>query len=179
MKVKRILDITIGPGPNQWKDVRRAGGLNGKKEWTRQVARDRHDTRMNPTTAVWSKSPPCTAIPIRKNAGSWVQRHLRRPRSRAHFQMQLLPNADQARQTGRGVVCCLVTLDLLFLVVVRSHRHRCIETRIPNAKGYSTSFVTAGWQLNDAVRLPGCRRPPGPSPDRGFPCPSRRGRASY
>ena len=32
-------------------------------------------------------------------------------------------------------------------VVVRSHRHRCIETRIPNAKGYATSFVTAGWQL--------------------------------
>jgi len=32
-------------------------------------------------------------------------------------------------------------------VVVRSHRHRCIETRIPSTRGYSTSLVTPGWQL--------------------------------
>ena len=45
-------------------------------------------------------------------------------------------------------------------VVIRSHRHRCIETRIPNAKGYATSFVTAGWQLKTpfAYRIVGGRQ---------------------
>jgi hypothetical protein len=32
-------------------------------------------------------------------------------------------------------------------VVVRSHRHRAFETRIPTAKGYGISLVTPGWQL--------------------------------
>jgi len=32
-------------------------------------------------------------------------------------------------------------------VVVRSHRHRHIEVRIPTKIGYGVSFVTAGWQL--------------------------------
>lgn len=33
------------------------------------------------------------------------------------------------------------------LIVVRSHRHRCSEIRLPAASGYATSFVTACWQL--------------------------------
>lgn len=32
-------------------------------------------------------------------------------------------------------------------VVVRSHRHRHIEVRVPTKLGYGISFVTAGWQL--------------------------------
>jgi len=32
-------------------------------------------------------------------------------------------------------------------VVVRSHRHRCIETRAPTANGYGISVVTPCWQL--------------------------------
>ena len=32
-------------------------------------------------------------------------------------------------------------------VVVRSHRHRHIEVRVPTALGYGIVFVTAGWQL--------------------------------
>lgn len=32
-------------------------------------------------------------------------------------------------------------------VVIRSHRHRCAEVRIPAKKGYAVSFVTAAWQL--------------------------------
>lgn len=32
-------------------------------------------------------------------------------------------------------------------VVVRSHRHRFIEVRIPTARGFTTSTVTPGWQL--------------------------------
>ena len=32
-------------------------------------------------------------------------------------------------------------------VVVRSHRHRAFETRIPTAKGYGISLVTPGFQL--------------------------------
>lgn len=32
-------------------------------------------------------------------------------------------------------------------VIVRSHRHRCIEVRIPNAHGFATATVTPGWQL--------------------------------
>jgi hypothetical protein len=32
-------------------------------------------------------------------------------------------------------------------IVVRSHRHRCAEIRLPHANGYATSLVTAGWQL--------------------------------
>lgn len=32
-------------------------------------------------------------------------------------------------------------------IIVRSHRHRCIEVRLPSRNGYASSFVTAGWQL--------------------------------
>lgn len=32
-------------------------------------------------------------------------------------------------------------------VIVRSHRHRCAEVRIPSRKGYAVAFVTAAWQL--------------------------------
>jgi len=32
-------------------------------------------------------------------------------------------------------------------VVVRSHRHRCLEVRIPSANTYATTLATAGWQL--------------------------------
>ncbi len=45
-------------------------------------------------------------------------------------------------------------------VVVRSHRHRCIETRIPGARGYASSLVTPGWQLKTpfAYRIAGGRQ---------------------
>lgn len=33
------------------------------------------------------------------------------------------------------------------LIIVRSHRHRCSEVRLPCNRGYATAFVTAGWQL--------------------------------
>jgi hypothetical protein len=32
-------------------------------------------------------------------------------------------------------------------VVVRSHRHRCAEVRLPHHRGYAVSMVTACWQL--------------------------------
>jgi hypothetical protein len=32
-------------------------------------------------------------------------------------------------------------------VIVRSHRHRCIEIRLPSKNGYSTAAVTPAWQL--------------------------------
>jgi hypothetical protein len=32
-------------------------------------------------------------------------------------------------------------------VVVRSHRHRHLEVRVPTSLGYGISFCTAGWQL--------------------------------
>lgn len=37
-------------------------------------------------------------------------------------------------------------------IVVRSHRHRCIEVRLPARSGYATVFVTPAWQL----RTPFC-----------------------
>lgn len=45
-------------------------------------------------------------------------------------------------------------------IVVRSHRHRCIETRIPAVRGYASSMVTAGWQLKTpfAYRIAGGRQ---------------------
>jgi hypothetical protein len=45
-------------------------------------------------------------------------------------------------------------------VVVRSHRHRCIETRIPSSNGQAISFVTAGWQGKSpfAYRIAGGRQ---------------------
>jgi hypothetical protein len=44
-------------------------------------------------------------------------------------------------------------------VVVRSHRHRHIEVRVPTSLGYGISFVTAGWQLRTpfAYKIPGGR----------------------
>lgn len=44
-------------------------------------------------------------------------------------------------------------------VVVRSHRHRCAEVRIPSQHGYSVSFVTPAWQLKTpfAYRVAGGR----------------------
>ena len=32
-------------------------------------------------------------------------------------------------------------------VIVRSHRHRAFETRVPTANGYGISLVTPAWQL--------------------------------
>lgn len=32
-------------------------------------------------------------------------------------------------------------------VIIRSHRHRCIEVRIPTDRGFATATVTPGWQL--------------------------------
>jgi hypothetical protein len=44
-------------------------------------------------------------------------------------------------------------------VVMRSHRHRHIEVRVPTQRGYGISFVTAGWQLKTpfAYKIPGGR----------------------
>jgi hypothetical protein len=44
-------------------------------------------------------------------------------------------------------------------VVVRSHRHRNIEVRVPTSLGYGISFTTAAWQLKTpfAFRIPGGR----------------------
>lgn len=44
-------------------------------------------------------------------------------------------------------------------VVVRSHRHRNIEVRVPTSLGYGISFVTAGWQLKTpfVYKVPGGR----------------------
>ena len=44
-------------------------------------------------------------------------------------------------------------------VVVRSHRHRHIEVRVPTNRGYGIVFTTAGWQLKTpfTYRLPGGR----------------------
>lgn len=45
-------------------------------------------------------------------------------------------------------------------VVVRSHRHRCCEVRIPSRKGYAVAFVTAAWQLKTpfAFKVAGARQ---------------------
>lgn len=44
-------------------------------------------------------------------------------------------------------------------VVVRSHRHRSIEVRVPTKLGYGISFVTGAWQLKTpfVYRTPGGR----------------------
>jgi len=44
-------------------------------------------------------------------------------------------------------------------IIVRSHRHRHIETRVPTARGYGIIFVTASWQLRTPFlfRMPGGR----------------------
>ena len=45
-------------------------------------------------------------------------------------------------------------------VVVRSHRHRCSEIRIPSQHGYSISLVTPAWQLKTpfAYKVAGARQ---------------------
>ena len=44
-------------------------------------------------------------------------------------------------------------------VVVRSHRHRHLEVRVPTSLGYGISFTTAGWQLKTpfVYKIPGGR----------------------
>lgn len=44
-------------------------------------------------------------------------------------------------------------------VVVRSHRHRFIEIRVPTHRGYGIAFTTAGWQGKTpfAWKIPGAR----------------------
>jgi hypothetical protein len=44
-------------------------------------------------------------------------------------------------------------------VVVRSHRHRCIEVRLPSEGGYKSSFTTAAFQAKTpyVYRMPGGR----------------------
>ncbi|MCK9544272.1 MAG: hypothetical protein M0R03_19815 [Novosphingobium sp.] len=44
-------------------------------------------------------------------------------------------------------------------VIVRSHRHRAIEIKIPTEKHYGLAFVTPGWQLKTPFvhRIPGGR----------------------
>lgn len=44
-------------------------------------------------------------------------------------------------------------------IVVRSHRHRHIESKVSTAKGYGIIFITAGWQLKTPFiyRTPGGR----------------------
>lgn len=36
-------------------------------------------------------------------------------------------------------------------IVIRSHRHRAFETRVPTKWGYGISCVTAGWQLKSPI----------------------------
>jgi hypothetical protein len=47
-------------------------------------------------------------------------------------------------------------------VVVRSHRHRWIEVRIPNARGFATATVTPGWELKTpfSYKIAGARIAP-------------------
>ena len=47
-------------------------------------------------------------------------------------------------------------------VVVRSHRHRGIEIKIPTARDYGISFTTPGWQLKTpfVYKIPGGRAAP-------------------
>jgi len=44
-------------------------------------------------------------------------------------------------------------------VIVRSHRHRCLEVRIPTAAGYGIAIVTPAWQLKTPFtwKVPGAR----------------------
>lgn len=44
-------------------------------------------------------------------------------------------------------------------VLVRSHRHRCIEVRVPSRHGWSSCIVTPAWQLKTpfAHKIPGAR----------------------
>jgi hypothetical protein len=44
-------------------------------------------------------------------------------------------------------------------IIVRSHRHRCSEIRLPSERCYAHAFVTAGWQLKTpfAYKVAGAR----------------------
>lgn len=44
-------------------------------------------------------------------------------------------------------------------VIVRSHRHTCIEVRVPTAAGYGIAIVTPAWQMRTpfAWKVPGAR----------------------
>ena len=44
--------------------------------------------------------------------------------------------------------------------IVRGHRHRNFECRVPSANGYAMAIVVAGWQLHTpfAYRIPGARQ---------------------
>lgn len=44
-------------------------------------------------------------------------------------------------------------------IIVRSHRHRCSEIRLPAERTYATAFVTAAWQLKTpfAFKVAGAR----------------------
>jgi hypothetical protein len=44
-------------------------------------------------------------------------------------------------------------------IIVRSHRHRHIEVRVPTARGYGIIFITSAWQLKTPFifRMPGGR----------------------
>jgi len=55
---------------------------------------------------------------------------------------------ESARWGGRAPdICC------------RSHRHRCIEVRMPNERGFASSVVTPAWQLRTpfTYRIAGAR----------------------
>lgn len=45
-------------------------------------------------------------------------------------------------------------------IVVRSHRHRCLEVRVPTVNGYGIAVVTPAWQLKTpfAQKIPGARQ---------------------
>jgi hypothetical protein len=47
-------------------------------------------------------------------------------------------------------------------VIVRSHRHRCIEVRIPTGRGFATATVTPGWELKTpfSYKIAGARIAP-------------------
>lgn len=47
-------------------------------------------------------------------------------------------------------------------VIIRSHRHRCIEVRIPTSVGYATATVTPAWQLRTpfSFKIAGARLSP-------------------
>lgn len=47
-------------------------------------------------------------------------------------------------------------------VVIRSHRHRCLEVRVPVAGGWGSSIVTPAWQLKTpfAYKIAGARLSP-------------------
>jgi hypothetical protein len=47
-------------------------------------------------------------------------------------------------------------------IIIRSHRHRCIEVRVPTQAGYATAVVTPAWQLKTSFswKVAGARLAP-------------------